>query len=368
MRERGAHGPKGFGDRPATVTHRGKFRPATTAGGRNFDARDCRHNPEARALLHLVDRPERGVQVVQTQGKGYACRQSTEQPEQKILQCLTGHRTGARRALLDGNRLVGESACDINFLQSRDDRVIERPVRLEVSSQAVVFDRFARGLEQPLFLFGALGPQALQLRLGLSATRLKLADDLHGERRHVAAEESESVLRAGVGRVALAISAGHFIQFALERFDLRVQRGDTRVVGHAGQPQEQRAVAPGTGNGSQIGVELAHEGLKFLNLLHGDVDAALRLPDHSLERGGPLPFAKTLHRLLGQAHLVAQPLRFLDEELRCRLGRLGGLLHEHAQVFVGVAVGQLGGKVRIGRAGNNIDQAGHFPVGRFDHE
>ena len=112
---------------------------------------------------------------------------------------------------------------------------------------------------------------------------------------------------------------------------------------------------------------MAHEGLEFLDLFGGRIHTALRLPDHGFERSGAFPLAKTLHCFLGQTHFVAEALGFLDEKLRRRLGGLGGLLHEHAQVFVGVAVGQFRGKIRIGRPRDHIDQSRQFAVSGFDH-
>ena len=163
------------------------------------------------------------------------------------------------------------------------------------------------------------------------------------------------------------VTARHFIHLALQGRDLGTQLGYPRIVPHTRQAQERLGAAAGTANGREVGIQLPDKSLRLLNIRRGLVNCHLRFLDHGLERSRPLPLAKTLHSLLGQAHLLPEASGFFDQELRGSFGRIRRLLEQHAQILVRVSVGQIGRNLRVPSARNHVDQSCQLPVTRHDH-
>ena len=213
------------------------------------------------------------------------------------------------------DRLVGQTAGHIHLLEARQHGVIERTIGLEVAGQGVVFDRFARDFQQAFVRGFPLFSQGLQLLRRQDATGFELADDISHEPGKITLEHLESGLGRGVGRVPLTIAAAHLVKFPFQRFYLDVHRGHAGIAPHAGEKQEGGRIATVACNGGKVGIKLPEEGFHLLNLQRGLIHRHLPLFEHGLQRGGPLAFAKTLHRLLGQSHLGTKARGLLDEKL-----------------------------------------------------
>jgi hypothetical protein len=93
----------------------------------------------------------------------------------------------------------------------------------------------------------------------------------------------------------------------------------------------------------------------------------LRVFRYVFEGGRTLAFPKRLQGLVGDAHLLAEAMRFIEEELAGALVGFGAILEDVAQVFLRAGIGQTRGHNGIAVGRKHVDQAGVLAVLRRDH-